>query len=113
MLWSWALSLVSLAGLWATGSKHRWGWIVGFISEFPWIVYGQASHQYGFIVMSAIFAVVHIRNWLKWGSLRTAMKLCHCDKHLLVTVYYRPWRRLFRKRRIIRCWKCDLQVFEP
>jgi hypothetical protein len=33
--------------------------------------------------------------------------------HALAITYRRPWRRLFRKQRVIRCWFCDLRVSEP
>jgi len=34
-------------------------------------------------------------------------------RHLLVTIYSRPWRRFFRKTYEIRCWECDVKIVEP
>lgn len=33
--------------------------------------------------------------------------------HSLLTVYDRPWRRMFRKRWRITCARCGLEVAEP
>lgn len=38
------------------------------------------------------------------------MKLCTIDEHLLIVTYYRPWRRLFRRVYLLRCWQCDLDL---
>lgn len=66
--WSWILTVVSLAGLWTTGNRKRWGWLLSLGSEGLWIAYAILYHQYGFIVMSVIFSVIYIRNWRKWGK---------------------------------------------
>jgi len=29
------------------------------------------------------------------------------QRHFLTIHYFRPWRRLFRKTWVERCWKCD------
>lgn len=34
-------------------------------------------------------------------------------KHLLITVYTRPWWNWFRKTNEIRCFECDLVIREP
>lgn len=32
-----------------------------------------------------------------------------CD-HMPTVVYTRPWRRLWRKTFLVRCWMCDLKI---
>lgn len=66
MLWSWILSAVSLAGLWTTGNKKRYGWLISLGSEGLWFAYAVVTSQYGFMVMGVAFSVVHMRNWRKW-----------------------------------------------
>jgi hypothetical protein len=33
-------------------------------------------------------------------------------RHILVTVYERPWWNWFRKTFSLRCWKCDIVMWE-
>lgn len=64
--WSWGLAAVSVLGLWTTGSKRRYGWLISLGSEGLWLTYALVTRQYGFVAMSVVFAAVHVRNWLKW-----------------------------------------------
>ena len=64
--WSWLLCSWAVAGLLVIGNRKPVGWIISFTSEFAWGAYAVSSRQYGFLVMSVIFAVVHARNWRKW-----------------------------------------------
>lgn len=33
-------------------------------------------------------------------------------RHMLVTVYSRPWWNWFRKTYSVRCWTCEVAVYE-
>ena len=32
--------------------------------------------------------------------------------HMYVVIFRRPWRRLWRKTNVLRCWHCDLEIAE-
>lgn len=46
-LWSYALSAVGLTVQYLAMKAPRWAWIIGFISQFPWLVYAVVSNQWG------------------------------------------------------------------
>lgn len=52
------------------------------------------------------------RDW-DWSAYAAALSGCAVAGHALVIVYGRPWRKLWRKQRIIRCWRCDIRIAEP
>jgi hypothetical protein len=67
-LWSWALAVVGVVGIYFVGKKTLWGWFVLLFNETLWIVYSIITQQYGFIVSAIAYAVVYIsayRNWKK------------------------------------------------
>jgi hypothetical protein len=43
----------------------------------------------------------------------TATGRCRPEEHHLLLTEERRWRRLFRRRHVIRCWCCGLRVVEP
>jgi hypothetical protein len=60
--WSWLLTGVALFVIWLAG-RTPWGWLAGIASEALWLAYALATHQWGFIVNAAAFAVVFALNW--------------------------------------------------
>lgn len=66
-MWSYALAAVGILGIWLAGRRNLWGWAVGVAAQALWIVYGIATHQYGFIISALAYAAVYGRNWWKWS----------------------------------------------
>jgi hypothetical protein len=67
-LWSWALAVVGVVGIYFVGKKTLWGWFVLLFGESLWIIYAIVTQQYGFIVSAIAYAIVYIsayRNWKK------------------------------------------------
>lgn len=48
------------------GNKSKWGWIIGGSLQILWIIYAMATAQYGFIFSALAYAMVNIRNLIKW-----------------------------------------------
>lgn len=67
-LWSWALAALGIGQIVLTGQKKRIGWLLGLATSCVWVAFALVEQQYGFLVSSAVFATIHIRNWIKWGK---------------------------------------------
>jgi hypothetical protein len=65
-LWSWALAVVGVVGIYFVGKKTLWGWFVLLFNENLWIVYAVVTQQYGFIVSAIAYAAVYIKSYLHW-----------------------------------------------
>lgn len=63
-LWSYALSAVGLTVQYLAMKAPRWAWIVGFISQFPWLWYAVVSNQWGFFISSTLYAAVYAYNYM-------------------------------------------------
>lgn len=61
LLCIWGMTVLLIAG-----NKARFAWALGFFSEFAWTLYAIWIHQYGLIVGAVFYAIVYVRNWLKW-----------------------------------------------
>lgn len=64
--WSWLLTAVGVAGLWAAGSRKSWGWLIGLGAQGLWIAYALQSRQYGFLVSALAYGTVYGRNFRRW-----------------------------------------------
>lgn len=65
-LWSYALTAVGIMGLWQSGSKNKFGWLIGAYAQVLWIIFAIATEQYGFIVSAFVYGYVYVRNYTKW-----------------------------------------------
>ena len=63
--WTWFLTSLQVAALWAAGTKRRWGWLLGAAVQPPWIVYSMLTDQLGFIVGCAVSAAVQAYSYLR------------------------------------------------
>lgn len=61
MLWTVALLVPSILGLWLA-AKHWYGWAISASSEFLWAAYSLHTHDTPLLIMSAIWLAVHLRN---------------------------------------------------
>ncbi len=65
-LWSYLLMAVGVTGLYLSGSKKAYGWLIGLGAQVLWLAYGLSTHQYGFIISCAFYGSVYARNYLRW-----------------------------------------------
>jgi hypothetical protein len=59
---SWILSVVGALGAYYS-AKNKWGWALSFLYQILWIPYAVVTHQYGFIWICVIFAVIYTKNF--------------------------------------------------
>jgi uncharacterized membrane protein YcfT len=71
-LWSWLLLAIGIVGIWATGSKKSYGWLICISVQVLWIAYGLVTEQHGFIVSALVYGFVYLRNYLRWRRERLA-----------------------------------------
>ena len=71
-LWSWALGLIGVTGLWLAGRRLWWGWLVSLSNEILWVAYALATQQYGFLLMAAGYGAMYARNAVAWRRGQTA-----------------------------------------
>jgi nicotinamide riboside transporter PnuC len=65
-IWSFVLSGLGVVSLYLTGKKLAVGWLVGLFNTALWVIYALTTAQYGFLVSSAVFTVVQVKNYLEW-----------------------------------------------
>jgi nicotinamide riboside transporter PnuC len=64
---SWVASALELWGVWAIGSKNKWGFILNMLGSLLWVavaVFGLPATGLLLVVVPAVF--INIRNFLKW-----------------------------------------------
>lgn len=66
--WSYGLALLGIGQIVLTGKKKRIGWLLGLATSCLWVAFALTTKQYGFLVSSAVFGTIHIRNWIAWGK---------------------------------------------
>lgn len=65
---SWALAPFGLLGMWVTGQKKTWGWVLSMSTQALWALYAVGTAQFGFLIGTASYFVVYLRNWLRWRA---------------------------------------------
>lgn len=68
MIWSFVLAAIGIFGIYLAGKKNKFGWLIGFSSQFVWIIYAVATQQYGFIFSAFAYAWVYGLNFRKWNK---------------------------------------------
>lgn len=66
LVWSVALSVIGIIGIFIAGKKNMWGWFIGFFAQFLWIIFAVTTQQYGFILSAVAYGWVYGLNWTKW-----------------------------------------------
>ena len=74
-IWSWALSVIGVVGIYLTGRKNWRGYAVGIVAECAWVWYSIITKQWGFIFGSTIYISVYLFNINKWISEARAISL--------------------------------------
>jgi hypothetical protein len=70
--WGWCLLVCELAGLAAMSHlvgrrRFWWGWLVVFACvSAPWVAYSIATSRLPFLVLSVLWAGVHMTNAYRW-----------------------------------------------
>ena len=70
--WGWALLGAELAGLLAmsqlVGRRQLWwGWLIVFLCvSVPWLTYSLTTARWSFLILSILWAIVHLTNANKW-----------------------------------------------
>jgi hypothetical protein len=61
--WPWVLTGLQVLALWAAGRGLRFGWLLGGLVQFPWIVYALLTNQIGFIPGCVVSACVQLYSY--------------------------------------------------
>jgi len=64
--WSWLLMAVGVTGVYLSGRRLWWGWLVGVSSEVLWIAYAVTTRQYGFVVAALVYGTMFAVNARRW-----------------------------------------------
>jgi hypothetical protein len=65
--------LCELGGMWVTGSKNRWGWMVmltGTLTWFAFALYGTERVIWGLVATCLVSCTISTRNFILWTRLR-------------------------------------------
>lgn len=71
-VWSWVLGFVGLIGFYLAGKKVWWSWYINIANQLLWLIYSLVSEQYGFLVATAGYSVVFVKNAIEWTRQRGA-----------------------------------------
>lgn len=66
LIWSVALAVIGIFGIWLAGRKSKWGWAIGFFAQVLWFIFALVTKQYGFILSAVAYGWVYANNYLKW-----------------------------------------------
>lgn len=64
--WSWLLGLWGATGFWLIGKKIWWAWWINVASQVVWFAYAVITEQYGFLVVTFIYAFTFTKSALAW-----------------------------------------------
>ncbi|ALY10801.1 PnuC-like nicotinamide riboside transporter [Arthrobacter phage Wilde] len=68
LVWSIALSVIGLTGLYFAGNKSQLGWAIGLSVQVLWIIFAITTTQWGFILSALGYGLMNLRNWRKWRA---------------------------------------------
>jgi len=60
-------SLLILVGMWFTGRKNKFGFVLGILGEFAWFVRGVQTGLLDLLILTCIFGAMHIWNYWEWS----------------------------------------------
>ncbi len=63
---SWALAPWGLIGMYVTGRKKTWGWLLALTTQVLWAMYAVGTAQYGFLIGTCSYAAIYFKNWVDW-----------------------------------------------
>lgn len=65
-MWSWVLGILGLLGFYLAGKKVWWCWYINIFNQILWLAYSLISQQYGFLVATAGYTIVFVKNAYSW-----------------------------------------------
>lgn len=63
---SWIVTVLGLLGFWLAGKKVWWSWYVNIVNQLAWVVFAVVTDYYAFLVGTAFYFVVFVRNAYLW-----------------------------------------------
>jgi len=78
----WILSAISMVMMYMMGNKNRFAPVVGIACQILWIYYAISLKQYGLLIGTIGYLVIHIINTFKWNKEHISKLLClnPCEK---------------------------------
>lgn len=64
--WSYILAPFGLAGMYVSGKKKAWGWLLSLFTQTLWLAYAFTTKQYGFMPGTLAYAFIYVKNWRAW-----------------------------------------------
>lgn len=65
-LWSWALTIVGMTGIYFTTQKKILGFIIGVGAQALWVAFAISTAQYGFIFSAIGYGVLNVLGIYRW-----------------------------------------------
>lgn len=65
-LWSWALTIVGMTGLYFTTQKKIIGFVIGVSAQTLWVAFAITTAQYGFIFSAIGYGVLNVLGVYRW-----------------------------------------------
>lgn len=62
----WMVCIISLVGIWLTGSKKRSGFALGAANQILWVLLGYLKGIPAFYPMATIFFLIYLRGFFAW-----------------------------------------------
>lgn len=66
---TYLMSLLSIAMIWLMGNKWKHAPLIGLINQILWFAYIFDRKEWGLLLMTIAYTVIHFRNWIKWRKL--------------------------------------------
>ncbi len=64
-------STLILIGMWFIGRKNKFGFVLGLAGEACWFYRGIQTGLFDLFVLSSVFAIMHIYNYIQWSRKAT------------------------------------------
>lgn len=65
-IFSWVVTLVGCFGFWLGGKKIWWSWYVNIANQIAWVIFAVITGYYAFLIGTAVYSVVFVRNAYLW-----------------------------------------------
>ena len=67
-LMGWIGNVILVLGLWLVGNKKRSCFLYTVVGETIWSAYAVHNQQWDLATICALFAMLALRNFIKWGK---------------------------------------------
>jgi hypothetical protein len=76
---SWLVTIVGLIGFWLAGNKVWWAWYVNIANQLMWVIFAIVSGYYAFLLGTAFYTAVFVKNAIQWTQAHRAEKLVRLE----------------------------------